>query len=104
MTDLNIGARLRDLRIQRGLTQREFAVQAGISNSYLCDIERGRTDPTIAALDRILDALGMELSAFFGLLDLNADEWMLLHAYRTRDAGMMLSIIAERFAQEVPFP
>ena len=51
--------KLRELRINQGLTQRELARRAGISNTSLWKIERGggATPPT---LKRLADALGVK--------------------------------------------
>ncbi len=54
-----LGVWLRAARIEQGLSQRGLADQAGISRSYLCDIERGRgAKPSIDTLDKLAAALG----------------------------------------------
>ncbi len=60
-----IGARLRALRAQRGLSQRALARAVGLPNSTISLIESGRTNPTIGALKRILDGLPIGLAEFF---------------------------------------
>lgn len=52
------GAKLRALRMEKGVRQNRLAGMAGISKSYLCDMERGRASPTIETLARIAEALG----------------------------------------------
>jgi transcriptional regulator with XRE-family HTH domain len=54
-----LGYRLRDLRLRAGLGLAEASEQAGISASYLSDVERGRTLPTLAVLLDIADGYGM---------------------------------------------
>ena len=61
-----LGARLRDLRHDRGLTLVEAAELAGISPQYLSEIERGRKDPSseiVAAVAGALASSVLELSA-----------------------------------------
>lgn len=58
---LEIGARIKSLRLNKGIKQIELAKMAGISNTYLSDIEKGRTDPSIKTLTKIANALGMEV-------------------------------------------
>lgn len=54
-----IGAKIRELRLERGIRQNELARLAGISNTYLSDIENGRANPsvnTFLKIARVLDA------------------------------------------------
>lgn len=53
-----LGVRLRGLREDAGLTLSQAAGAAGLSLSYLSDVERGRRVPTLDALDRLARALG----------------------------------------------
>ena len=48
-------------RVRRGLSQKELAAQAGISQSDLSRIEQGIANPSVATLGRIAEALGAEL-------------------------------------------
>jgi transcriptional regulator with XRE-family HTH domain len=55
-----LGAWIRQARLRQHFSQRELAERAGMSRSYLCDIERGRgATPSMAALDRLALALGV---------------------------------------------
>jgi transcriptional regulator with XRE-family HTH domain len=61
----NIGMKLKELRIRRGLGMRELALRSGISHSSVSLIERDRMSPSIDTLSAILDALGTTLVGFF---------------------------------------
>ncbi|MDV7269522.1 cupin domain-containing protein [Thioclava sp. A2] len=63
--EVDVGGRLRLLRIARGVSQRELARRVGLPNSTISLIESGRTNPTIGALKRILDGLPVGLAEFF---------------------------------------
>ncbi len=63
--DVDIGPRLRALRMARNLSQRELARRVGLPNSTISLVESGRTNPTIGALKRILDGLPIGLAEFF---------------------------------------
>lgn len=53
------GARIRDLRVEAGLTAEMLAKKAGCrSRHHICDIERGRRQPGVVLLRRIARALG----------------------------------------------
>ncbi len=62
---LDIGARLRYLRESAGVSQRELAKRAGVTNSTISLIEQNRVSPSVASLKKVLDGLPMALSAFF---------------------------------------
>lgn len=54
-----LGAWVRRTRTALGLNQRELAERSGLSRSYICDIELGRSArPTLATLDKVAAALG----------------------------------------------
>jgi transcriptional regulator with XRE-family HTH domain len=60
-----IGERLRALRQLRRQTLREVSERAGLSESFLSQLERGRTNVSISSLQRIASALGVEISDVF---------------------------------------
>ena len=60
-----MGAQLRSLRRARRLTLREIGARAELSESFLSQLERGQTGVTIASLQRIAGALGVEVSDLF---------------------------------------
>lgn len=57
-----LGSTIRQLRVEKGLTQREFAPMAGTNQSYLWEIETGRVSVGIDVLCRIADALDVKVS------------------------------------------
>jgi transcriptional regulator with XRE-family HTH domain len=56
-----VGAALRRIRSDRGLTLREVAAAASVSMPYLSEIERGRKEPSSEVLAGVCAALGMTL-------------------------------------------
>src|SRR4029079_16615392 len=60
-----LGERLRAIRQLRRKTLKSVATAAGISESFLSQLERGRTNATIATLQRLATALGIEVSDLF---------------------------------------
>jgi transcriptional regulator with XRE-family HTH domain len=63
--DSRIGARIRELRTERGLTLDGLAQQADVSRAMLSRIERGESSPTAQLLNKICGGLGITLSALF---------------------------------------
>lgn len=66
---LNIGHRLREIRTQRGLSQRELAARAGLTNGTISLIETDKTSPSVASLKSLLDAIPISMAEFFGALE-----------------------------------
>jgi len=60
-----MGARLKQIRAEGGLTLRQLGERCGIAASYLSNLERGGSSPTLATLTKILHALGSDLESFF---------------------------------------
>ncbi len=57
------GRMVRDARHRAKLTQRELAAKAGIPQETIARIERGRVDPRVGTLDRLLEACGYGLES-----------------------------------------
>ena len=62
---MEIGAKLRELRIQRGLTQEELADRCELSKGFISQVERELASPSIATLKDMLECLGVTLQSFF---------------------------------------
>lgn len=60
----NIGQKVKYERLKKSLKQYEVAKKAGISNTYLSDIEVGRTSPSLKTLDKIAKALEVDRKVF----------------------------------------
>ena len=61
----HLGQRLRSLREAFGLSQRELAKRAGVTNSNISMIEQGQVSPSVQSLDKILNAFPLSLAEFF---------------------------------------
>jgi len=60
-----VGRNLQRLRRDRELTQEELAHKAEIHQTYLSGVEVGKRNPSILVLDRIVKALGVDISQLF---------------------------------------
>lgn len=65
MAIFSVGEKLRNYRLSRDLTLKDVAYATGISVSYLSDIERNRTLPSLRMLDRLVMGYGISMSVFF---------------------------------------
>ena len=67
MQNVDIGSLLRRVREARGLSQRQLAKLAGISNATISLMESNAVNPSVGALKRVLDAVPIGLAEFFAL-------------------------------------
>lgn len=58
-----VGNTVRRFREKQGISQEELADRSGLHRTYISGVERGVRNPTIMVLEKIADALGVELSA-----------------------------------------
>jgi DNA-binding transcriptional MerR regulator/quercetin dioxygenase-like cupin family protein len=61
-----LGAQIRRLRRERNISLRELAARTGLSPSYLSAVERTKSRPSVASLQKLAAALGTNLSQMFG--------------------------------------
>ena len=62
---MKIGEKIKELRIQKSLTQEELADRAELSKGFISQLERDLTSPSIATLVDMLQCLGTNLEEFF---------------------------------------
>ena len=62
---MDIGQKIKELRVAKGLTQEELADRAELSKGFISQLERDLTSPSIATLVDILQCLGTNLNEFF---------------------------------------
>ena len=56
---------LRDLRLDRNLSQEQAAKMCGLSKSYYCELENGVRNPTLEVLYRIALGYDIEMEELF---------------------------------------
>jgi len=62
---MDIGMRLKMVRERYGLSQRELAKKAGVTNSTISLIEQNRVSPSVSSLKKLLEGIPMTLGEFF---------------------------------------
>ncbi|MCL2254753.1 MAG: XRE family transcriptional regulator [Lachnospiraceae bacterium] len=62
---MDLGSKIKELRMQKGLTQEELADRSELSKGFISLLERDLTSPSIATLADILQCLGTDLKDFF---------------------------------------
>lgn len=87
-----IGQRLLLVRKIYGLTQRELARRAGVTNGAISLIEQNRVSPSISSLKKILDGIPMSIAEFF-TLDLVPSDEVFFQDHELPDIAMDPKII-----------
>jgi transcriptional regulator with XRE-family HTH domain len=62
---MDIGAKLRQLRLSRNLTQEDLANRSELSKGFISQVENNLTSPSIATLTDLIESLGSSLKQFF---------------------------------------
>jgi transcriptional regulator with XRE-family HTH domain len=109
---IDVGARLRNVRVTFGLSQRALARRAGVTNGLISLIEQNRVSPSVSSLKKVLDGVPMSLAEFF-TLDLSAapqaffnteeltelgNEQVSLRLVAAQRPGRQLTLLHERYA------
>lgn len=66
-SSFDVGTRLKASRTVQNLSQRELAMRAGVTNGMISMIEQNKHSPSVATLNRLIDALGLSFAEFFSL-------------------------------------
>ncbi|MGZ8271180.1 MAG: cupin domain-containing protein [Methylophilus sp.] len=111
--EIDVGLRLKMVRIRHQLSQRALAKRAGVANASISLIESGSTSPSVSALKRILAGIPMTLAEFFSdelpgiksevfyraesLMEISGGEGISYQQIGSSKSGHMLQILSERY-------
>jgi transcriptional regulator with XRE-family HTH domain len=59
------GARVRELRTEKGISQEDLAFQSGLHRTYVSSVERGRRNVSLVTVYRIAAALDVPVAVLF---------------------------------------
>ena len=62
---MEIGSKIKNLRLQKGLTQEELGDRCELSKAFISLLESDKTSPSMATLEDILNVLGTDFAHFF---------------------------------------
>ena len=109
---IDVGARLRAIRQMYGLSQRELARRAGVTNGLISLVEMNRVSPSVSSLKKLLDGIPMSMAEFFtgdfnqrapvfyeaqDLLEIGNDE-VSLRLVAPQRVGRLMTLLHERYA------
>lgn len=63
--NFSCGKRIKELRLERAMSQEKLALNAGITPAYLGLVERGKRNVTVAIVERLCVAMNISLAEFF---------------------------------------
>ncbi len=73
--NFDVGARIKELRIAKGLSTNKLSNMAGLSQSYVRNLEEGKYDnPTVESLELLCEALGIAFEDFVNYRDLSLSQ------------------------------
>ena len=85
---LQVARAVRDLRLERNLSQRQLAGRMQVPRTYISKIENGKATPTLSSLERLAAALEVDICK-------------LVHDARSRRNEETASIFADPFLAEI---
>lgn len=95
---IDVGGHLKAVRVMYGLSQRELAKRAGVTNGTISLIEQNRVSPSVSSLKKVLDGIPMSLAEFF-TLDLQSNPQVFYARDELTDLGdreVSLRLVAAR--------
>lgn len=64
--------RIRELRLENGISQKELAEKFSMSQGNLCDWEKGRSEPDVSSLVALADFFGVSVDYLVGRTDVQS--------------------------------
>ena len=104
-----IGDRIKQRRIRLGITQEQLALQADVTPAYLGQVERGERNPTVGFLEKISEALDIDINYLFSAPSVNnigpvekriLDNLSMLNNEQKETVEQVVSIITKSFVNE----
>jgi len=78
LKELNLGGKIRDLRVEKGLTLKQVSEKTGFSTALLSQIENNIVSPPISTLWKIAEALDVKLTYFFQQVPIEKKDYFIV--------------------------
>ena len=65
MTETTLGAKVKRLRLEQGLTQGELSAKAGVSKTYICLVENGKFKARVDMIAKVAKALNVDFEELY---------------------------------------
>ena len=63
----DVGKRIKELRVEKGISQEDLALKCGLDRTYITYVENAKKNVTVETLFKITQALDIKLSDFFDM-------------------------------------
>ena len=60
-----VGQRIKELRLELGISQEALGNKAGVDRTYVTDVENGRRNVSVEILEKLIKALEVSFQDFF---------------------------------------
>ena len=80
---IEIGQRIKQLRLETGLSQEKFALSIGMDRTYFASVENGKRNISIVNLEKIINGLNTSFSNFFEGIPFTPVSYTHLRAHET---------------------
>ena len=113
----DLGARIKALRMKKGLTLEELGSRTELTKGFLSQLERNLTSPSRATLEDIVEVLGVTMSGFFAddeeqivftkedaFIDEREDRtlhWIIPNAQKNRMEPLIVELEPGQYSQEI---
>ena len=113
----DLGARIKALRMKKGLTLEELGSRTELTKGFLSQLERNLTSPSLATLEDIVEVLGVTMSGFFAddeeqivftkedaFIDERDDRtlhWIIPNAQKNRMEPLIVELEPGQYSQEI---
>ncbi len=113
----DLGARIKALRMKKGLTLEELGSRTELTKGFLSQLERNLTSPSLATLEDIVEVLGVTMSGFFAddeeqivftkedaFIDERDDRtlhWIIPNAQKNKMEPLILELEPGQYSQEI---
>lgn len=113
----DLGARIKALRMKKGLTLEELGSRTELTKGFLSQLERNLTSPSLATLEDIVEVLGVTMSGFFAddeeqivftkedaFIDEREDRtlhWIIPNAQKNRMEPLIVELEPGQYSQEI---
>ena len=98
-----LGEKIRSLRVSQNISLKDLAKKSDLTSSTISQVERGLSNPSIPALRRIAETLGVPVFYFFS--DEEVDESIIIvrkNALKTYSPKISALIFSIKESQKIP--
>lgn len=96
---ISLGERVRGLRARRGMTRKELAKAADVSERHLANLERGVGNASILVLRQVADAFNCALAEVVGDVTTSSPEWLLIRELLENKSEADLQLARQHLTQ-----